>query len=271
MEAMNKRSSPVSPRNTSPELQNFQNEDNIRPDDDKPQETPSVTWHISPRQPSVPVAETIPVQPSQNLGPGSDWVDGTLRQVQIAGPRSNVPHDMSSIVTPTSRTSFHQSYRPHESLNLNPQIVPPSTPRVAWVNPVTQPYNSGHTQALTTAPSRSVNLSTDVVLITIRPRERPLRPMNLTPVQAASQLEYCRTLYDQEYLTPTDPSLTRRLELASRIIELSVTLEGKYKELDIMRVIELNKVRKVIGGNHAQGLLSRVGSPPPPIFIKLKS
>ena len=265
METMNKRSSPVSPRNTSPELRNFQNEDNIRPDDNQPQESPSVTRPKSPRQPSVPVAETIPIQTSQNQGPGSDRVDGTLRHVQVAGPRSNVPHDTSSIVTPTSRTSFHQSYRPYQSLNLNPQIVPPSTPHVAWVSPVTQPYNSGHTQA----PSRSVNLSTDAVYITVRQRERPLRPMNLTPVQAASQLEHCRTLYDQEYLTPTDPSLTRRLELASRIIQLSVTLEGKYKELDIMRVIELNKVRKMIGGNHAQGPLSRVGCPPPPpIFLK---
>ena len=170
-----------------------------------------------------PVTETDSVPPDQNQGPRSDrvGVNGLERSQSV------LTQDASSLANIARlRTTIPSQY---QSMNFNPQIHSHAT----RINSITQPYNND---------INSMNQNV-VTVLTIRERRRPVRNHNLTQTQEQQELDRCRDAYDQEYLNSTNPSLSKRLELASVVISVSFTLEGKYKVLNIWRIIELNKVR----------------------------
>ncbi len=84
------------------------------------------------------------------------------------------------------------------------------------------------------------------MLITVRRRQVPLedaeRLSHLSEEEKEAQIRAKRAAVVEEYLTLTDISLQKLLELCGLLMNMDVDIERKYVELDIWRVFEANKV-----------------------------
>ena len=72
------------------------------------------------------------------------------------------------------------------------------------------------------------------------------RLQRLTEEERETQLQECRTAFEEEYVKTTDPTLQRLLALCAPVLNVDVDLERKYKHLDIWRVFEANNVSKIV-------------------------
>lgn len=75
------------------------------------------------------------------------------------------------------------------------------------------------------------------------------RLQRLTEEERETQLQECRTAFEEEYVKTTDPTLQRLLALCAPVLNVDVDLERKYKHLDIWRVFDANHVSKNVHKN----------------------